>query len=632
MERSCAFFDEHSLNESISCDSSCGSGVVMLSDFCSSQPETSALETKVMPNKEFSSFVQVRAHLCELFRPFGLRIRARDTKYPQGLSKDQYGEESVSGKKYMCCCDGCTWSAWFRKKTNGLIALGRSYCFEHNHELSLVEGGVPRGAKDFTAEERLCLEALRLSQVGGKKSHRFMESLFHSTYTEWTIRNYIRRDRAKEIELDPERFMDMIGSSSMEGLTVHCIHVDEDGTWDMIFIGLREGLNDYLENGRFISVDATAETNRYGLLCVTVLSQDYSGRIKAIAYAFVPRESSDCYVWIFKQLRVFFSNNHPTLIISDNHPSIFAAIRTVFPSVPHRLRAWLPKWCDAFLPETFVGRRSTTSINESQHNRLKLTLNTTSTLVDCLSIILECKKNEIVAPKLRKLKVDVTNGNTITSLAADILDREINAGLLRCVSSIKSMNYWVVREEEAFGGCEFDVTMEDEFTFKCSCGFIERMLLPCRHVVSVFSLRQCLPRVGEQINSYWFREKAAIQAKITSCVEGEITERSPVKLPSDPMCEFEYGETKSFVNELFVYHKVPGFQESLTNVVELIKRETQCLKAKAREMKGKRHRLEGDETRPPPDVSFVGGKVRKRKKNAPRHRSRTESKKDCVRR
>eukprot|EP01028_Stygiella_incarcerata_P013820 TRINITY_DN849_c0_g1_i9.p1 TRINITY_DN849_c0_g1~~TRINITY_DN849_c0_g1_i9.p1 ORF type:complete len:650 (+),score=128.28 TRINITY_DN849_c0_g1_i9:133-1950(+) len=503
------------VDDSCSLHSSQASGYVVFStEDCAATSDKK--ETIVSREKEFSSFIQLRAYLHELFRPFGLRVRARDTKYPQGLAKERYGENQVVGKKFECCCDGCPWSVWFRKRKNGLISLGRSFQFEHNHELSLIEGVVPRGGKDFTAEERVCLDALRQAQIGGTKSHRFMESWFRTTYTEWAVRNYIRRDRPKEIENDAERFLEMLGSKSMEGLIVHCIHVDEDGTWDMIFIGLTEGLDDYIQNGRFISVDATAETNRYGLLCVTILSQDYAGKIKAIAYAFVPRESASCYVWVFSQLKVFFHGEQPTLIVSDNHPSIFAAIRSVFPSVPHRLcwkhmkshirtrvkdketlrelkvlkefrekdqarkvfdeiakrcknsylnnlRGWFSKWCDAFLPKTFVGRRSTTSINESQHNRMKLTLSASSTLVECLSVILECKQNENTTPKLRTLTVDVTNGNAVTHLAADLLEREIQKGLT------------------------------------CSCGYVEQMLLPCRHIVSVYTLQQRLRHVGEQI-------------------------------------------------------------------------------------------------------------------------------------
>eukprot|EP01028_Stygiella_incarcerata_P000288 TRINITY_DN1033_c2_g1_i17.p1 TRINITY_DN1033_c2_g1~~TRINITY_DN1033_c2_g1_i17.p1 ORF type:complete len:156 (-),score=19.60 TRINITY_DN1033_c2_g1_i17:376-822(-) len=95
-----------------------------------------------------------------------------------------------------------------------------------------------------------------------------------------------------------------------------------------------------------------------------------------------------------------------------------------------QLRIWLPKWCDAFLPCTFLGRRNTTSINESQHARLKRTLNAASTLVDCLDAIWSCKDSEDVSlPKLRPLTWDLGHGRSISPLAAHILDKEIQAEL-----------------------------------------------------------------------------------------------------------------------------------------------------------------------------------------------------------
>eukprot|EP01028_Stygiella_incarcerata_P010172 TRINITY_DN512_c5_g1_i1.p1 TRINITY_DN512_c5_g1~~TRINITY_DN512_c5_g1_i1.p1 ORF type:complete len:558 (-),score=90.41 TRINITY_DN512_c5_g1_i1:20-1693(-) len=519
----------------------------------------------------FLSFAHLKSFLTELFSSHGLRVRARDTKHPNGIGKEHFCEENVTGRKYECCVTACSWHAWFRKDRNGMITLGRKYSFMHSHPVVFNGNGMlQRGSREFTTEEKTCLESLRRAGVKGTKSHRFMELLFGTTYKEWAIRNYIRRDRPQEIINDAMNFIEMIGETSLKGKTIHSIHADEEGSWDMIFVGLKEGLDDYIENGCFFSIDATANTNRYGLLLVTVVSQDYVGKIKAIAYAFVPRESADCYAWVMKQLKHFFNEWEPVLIISDNHPSIHAAITQVFPEAIHRLcwkhlkdhirqrikdkktckllgelksfrladhaykefdaiaqacdtpymallKKWLPKWCDSFLPNTFVGRRNTTSINESQHARLKLTLNSSSTLVDTFKKILQCKDAENITPKMKTMTIDVTGQKPLSPLAVHLIEVEMRSALTKCIASKKETRHWSVKEK-VFDGYDFNVSTNRTDEFTCSCGYPEQMELPCRHIITVFSLEQRMQDLHMTIGDYWFPRSARSEQLIIPSV------------------------------------------------------------------------------------------------------------------
>eukprot|EP01028_Stygiella_incarcerata_P000289 TRINITY_DN1033_c2_g1_i18.p1 TRINITY_DN1033_c2_g1~~TRINITY_DN1033_c2_g1_i18.p1 ORF type:complete len:647 (-),score=117.33 TRINITY_DN1033_c2_g1_i18:162-2102(-) len=589
--------------------------------------------------KIFASFSHVKSFLSDTFKCFSIHVRARDTKYPHGLSKDMFCEDNVVGKKYECCEKGCSWFAWFRKKETGVIVLGRCFNFKHSHSLVRTKEMCMKSMKDLTSEEKICIEKLRQARAKPSTSKTFMELFFNTTYDEWLIRNIMRKDRRYEISNDPERFMERIAEDSMDRKCVYSIHVDEEGTWDMIFIGLNKGLDDFIHNGSFFSIDATSGTNRYGLLLVTIVCQDFLGKIKAIAYAFVPRESADCYAWVMKTLKTFFSGLQPVLVASDNHPSISAAISSIFPTTHHRdafdklvmendasgmsylkqLRIWLPKWCDAFLPCTFLGRRNTTSINESQHARLKRTLNAASTLVDCLDAIWSCKDSEDVSlPKLRPLTWDLGHGRSISPLAAHILDKEIQAALRSCRAKMINEKRWIVNES-VLGGHDFVVEAIDEKTYNCTCCHPIRTRLPCRHVVAVLAQQQLLSNIINVCHPYWFgshSEKCNGAMPMQKHEHWHKTQDIEEFADAIEMeSEVTYGDLKSFLNQLFTYRKCPGFEHSFLRVKDVCLQEIKSLKEAAREKKGESKRRERD-TGPPPDISFTGEPIRKRTKSA----------------
>jgi len=644
-------------------------------DSVSPEAEVGEYLMEIPAEKEFISFGQVRLFLFELFDSFGIRARGRDTKYACGISREEYCEEQVAGRKYECCVKGCKWQAWFRKK-NGAVSLGKRFHFIHNHALLPSKYPSERGGKDFTSDEVECLERLRVAKCTTQSSMVYMGLQFKSSYDSWAIRNFLRKGRPEEIRKDPEIFIDTMSAAAMAGTCSYAIHATEDQTWDMIFIGLKEGLEHYLTNGQYFSIDATASTNRYGMQLITIVCQDFMGKIKAIAYSLVPKESMESYAWTMRSLKSFFGDALPVLVISDNHCSIGAAVSTVFPNAHHRLcwkhmldnirthikdsdvvksikalkvlrqredayaifdtivetygmsestymqklRSWLPKWCDGFLPTTFLGRRNTTSINESQHARLKRTLDSSSTLVDVYNCIFECKKAELSDVAKRFIGgTSLVQRIPLSPLAKKMLNKEVNAAIDLCETTAAYGSSWIVKEN-VFNMIQYEVEMENEDEYVCSCKFPTRTLLPCRHIISVLSKEQQLPQIVRLCDSYWFVERPACSRKTyvttdttSERLQHEIEEGSDIALLDE---DLSYAEIKALMNHLFTYRRTAGFHDVMREIQRSMVAGAEELRANARAQKCDSSNLPPTHGRPPPDISYCGRPIRKRIKSS----------------
>nr|KAJ0186836.1 hypothetical protein LSAT_V11C900499280 [Lactuca sativa] len=95
----------------------------------------------------------------------------------------------------------------------------------------------------------------------------------------------------------------------------------------------------YKEFGDVISFDATFRTNKYGMVFVPFTTIDNHKRSVTVGAGLLSNEKIESYCWLLEA----FLKAHgkaPTLVLTDQDPSILQAVEAVFPNAQHRLCLW----------------------------------------------------------------------------------------------------------------------------------------------------------------------------------------------------------------------------------------------------------------------------------------------------
>jgi hypothetical protein len=664
--------DSHlcSSSSSVSCDSC----VVSLSDGLQSETSRSINvgedSWSFDEQQRFISFAHLRTHLNNLFGSFGLRVKVRDTHF----KGESHTEDTVVRRKYQCAHALCPWFAWYGvEKNTGLICLNPTHHLQHSHDLFLTES--PSAYVSFDSDECAFLNECKTAKLTPIKAHAMMEAHFLKNFVESKVRSYLRRERRKEIWNDVSCLLEDLKKLSDAGDVQYTVHLDEENVLDAVFLCPPGARDDFLKHGKIIGVDATYRTNRYSLPLVTFVCRDSYASIHSIAYAFIENEQAVSFCWAFKQFQEHLHPYAPSVFITDGCPSIASAIATVFPSSHHHLCWWhlqcnfnkhvrnisesatkdllkvaqmgcrevatatferfldtyrisahdytpylwktFEKWCDAFLPEEFVGRVRSTQANESQHARLKVELSSISTLCDCLRVIISVKKKETYwktsAPpmQLDPLFVDASR---LTPFARLILGEQFKLSLSMTCSRVSegAVELWMVKD--VYYCHIFQVSMqeiEDTKVVSCGCVFPRRVGLPCPHCLAVLfasGKKEWIPHI---CTSYWrSKNKESNMSPVPICSD----ERQIVQDVETPITKTSFVNVLGQVKQLFEFEGCEGFDGCVDDVVEALSEKIRFLKTSRKKAKGHDHS--------PADTSTRGHPFTKRLKSASEKRRR----------
>jgi hypothetical protein len=582
-------------------------------------------------SSHFLSFKHLKSYLESVFHEFGLRVRVRDTHYA-GKGR---GEEDIVRRKFQCATKGCKWFAWYAwKEHRAFVGLNKRFHLVHSHDLKRsVASSVARN-KPFTHDEKALLDECKSCRLQPIKTRALLQIRFGRIYDDMMVRNYLRKGRKKEVWSDVGMFVGKLSELERESGVFYSVGVDEDTALDKVFIGLPSGVDDFKAHGQAIGIDATYETNRYALPLVTIVCQDCHGRIISLAYGLINDGTTASYVWLLQQFLRFTDEQEPSLVISDGDGAIAAAVSTVFERSTHRLCWWhlrrnirknmrgvpemflqemlaianegvkeyaierfdimaekhnvadhkyvsrlrelMPKWSDAFLPATFLGRVRSTQGNESQHARLKKELSSVSTLCEILDVALQIKEHETNKPiTVGVVSVPILSGLKITSLAASILDIQLKMSF-HCVSIQDSTSdMWNVTHR----GYSFIVT-DLISSFSCSCGFPIRMKMPCAHILSVMMSNQTLTDVPRYIDSYWVVDSKRLDERedITVVVENVASAEGGGDDEELVDQDVQYSDLVNLVKKLFSFKKDGDLTKSLSIVHHIVEGEIKRLK------------------------------------------------------
>ncbi|KAI5353732.1 hypothetical protein L3X38_006626 [Prunus dulcis] len=92
--------------------------------------------------------------------------------------------------------------------------------------------------------------------------------------------------------------------------------------------------------GDVVVFDTTFNTNRYDLTFAPLLGVNNHGQTIVLACAFLSKETTESFVWMFEEFKKAMPGGEPKTIITDQDAAMAIAISIAFPTTFHRLCIW----------------------------------------------------------------------------------------------------------------------------------------------------------------------------------------------------------------------------------------------------------------------------------------------------
>ncbi|CAL8174028.1 unnamed protein product [Prunus armeniaca] len=92
--------------------------------------------------------------------------------------------------------------------------------------------------------------------------------------------------------------------------------------------------------GDVVVLDTTFNTNRYGLQFASMLGVNNHGQTIVLACAFLSKETTESFIWMFEEFKKAMPSGEPKMIITNQDATMARAIFEVFPTTFHRLCIW----------------------------------------------------------------------------------------------------------------------------------------------------------------------------------------------------------------------------------------------------------------------------------------------------
>jgi len=509
-------------------------------------PELPKIEER-LPLGEF----ETRVKSFSLFSGFNVKI---------GKTYPPLKERACILNRCFCCTSRrCNWKVWVKRGLDGLYGYGR-IVLAHNHELSPLS---TTQVSPFYFDA----EALKLIQehvVAGTPTcaiHRFLVEHFRVPFDYQTVYNCIRKTFGYTSPWDDASSLtEKLKLLSKSDANFYSdTYLNEQAELTRVFYCPAEGKIELSKFGHLVGIDATYRTNRYRMPLVTFVGEDESGRRLCFCYALTIDETEKSYVWVFERFRDCCCGMEPTVILTDGHKGMRAAIVKTFPRSKHHrclwhlernvaqnlsaiigdhfdafdkeftsiaaegvvshamdrmdsllisngletnkyasdLKASMSQWCEAFLPLDFCGRLRTTSTNESHHSLLKRRLNSSKTLCDVFDVTMKLK-----------IKESEVRSRSVTTDFPFLHEQHLSPLCVKLMRKEMKKTY-TLHIEDPCDGDSVSVT-EGKFIFKasptsgqCDCNCYCRRGYPCRHVLGVLVKLELTANIRRLCNPFW---------------------------------------------------------------------------------------------------------------------------------
>ncbi|XP_050104663.1 protein FAR1-RELATED SEQUENCE 5-like [Malus sylvestris] len=118
------------------------------------------------------------------------------------------------------------------------------------------------------------------------------------------------------------------------------IQADEEHKITQCFWADASSRQAYKLYGDVVIFDTTYNTNRYSMIFAPFMGINNHGQTIVFAGAFLSDETTDSFVWLFREFLNAMPGDAPKMIITDQDPAMTKAIPYCFPNTFHRFCTW----------------------------------------------------------------------------------------------------------------------------------------------------------------------------------------------------------------------------------------------------------------------------------------------------
>jgi len=261
------------------------------------------------------------------------------------LSKNEEHIDTRSYRKKVTRV-GCKAMVQFSIDRNGVWTVTRHDKI-HNHPFcDLSKRHLLKSQRTVTPDQLELLKLMHSSRIKVSDVMRLLKKEVGGSpalgFTNKDAYNALAADKRKHLDgTDTNTLMGKLNQRKSEDQNFYfAFEFDEEASLTSIFWRDSMMREDYNIFGDVVVFDTTYRTNKYDMICAPFVGMNHHNKNIMLGCGFILNERIESFIWLFRTFLSSMEGKHPRTIMTDQAPSIAAAIRLVFPQAKHRLCIW----------------------------------------------------------------------------------------------------------------------------------------------------------------------------------------------------------------------------------------------------------------------------------------------------
>lgn len=242
-----------------------------------------------------------------------------------------------------CVEKNCGWRIYATNHPNSANVEIKTMTLKHNCDVAARQ----RYGEKATA--KILAGLIQSKFANGKKGPRACE-LPEMVLAELNVTiSYMKAWNAKELAISAARgneeesyrflatYLHLVKSTNPGTITAMHTTKNKEGKtlFKYLFFAFGASIEGWKYLRKVIVIDGTTMKGKYKGCLVAASGQDGNMQIFPLAFAVVDGENEAGWVWFFKNLSKFVSDEEELVFVSDRHTSIYAGLRKVYPRAQH---------------------------------------------------------------------------------------------------------------------------------------------------------------------------------------------------------------------------------------------------------------------------------------------------------
>ncbi|XP_035843909.1 uncharacterized protein LOC118479400 [Helianthus annuus] len=214
----------------------------------------------------------------------------------------------------------------------------------HNHELvESYNRDLSKISRKLSFSTKQFIHNMSLNRIGPMRAYRCLVALkggHHNVNgTPVDFKNFSHQLRIFIGERDAQVFLERLRERFDNLPNFYFDYTVSNGKLSSVFWADEISKLNYKAFGDVLAFDATYSTNRYKMVFVPFTGVDHHFQCVTFGAGLISTESIESYVWLLKAF-LKAHGTQPTLVLSDQDPSMLQAVPMVFTESRHRLCMW----------------------------------------------------------------------------------------------------------------------------------------------------------------------------------------------------------------------------------------------------------------------------------------------------